>query len=399
MSTPAAPGRPATGPSLAPEHDGAARDHAVPAFGQHARFSLGLEEDVMLLDRATLEPVHAAGAMLVRLEGDARYRREPLASRVEIVTPVSGNAQAAGLHLARARLDLSRAFEPEDVLMAAAGTHPFAPPSRPAERCEPGLGEQVPLPRGDVPAALHVHVGLGPAERCLSVYNAARSYLPEIAALASNSPYWHGADTGLACAPRPRHGAFDRAGIPPALPGWKDFLDLVEWGRTGGLLAEATPPSWDLRPHLRLGTLELRSPDAQTRVEEAAAIAAVFQSLVVHLAERIDRGRAPEVHETVRIEENAWRASRHGVQGKMVDLDTGRTESTRSRIGRMLERIGAVADDLGNLDALHTAHALLADNGTDRQRYVCAERGLYGLTRWLAETTIESAKECLSRRA
>jgi glutamate---cysteine ligase / carboxylate-amine ligase len=154
-----------------------------------------------------------------------------------------------------------------------------------------------------------------------------------------------------------------------------------------------------LRPHTKYGTLELRVADVQTRVEDATAIAGVFQCLVAFLGRRLDARVEQRVHASVRIEENAWRAMRYGIRGMMVDLDTGEAESTGGRLSRLLEQLEPFAHELGNLDALHAAQLLMADNGAERQRYVGAQRGLYGLTRWLADEIVASAHEYLSRRA
>jgi carboxylate-amine ligase len=230
------------------------------------------------------------------------------------------------------------------------------------------------------------------------VYNAARSYLPELGALAANSPFFDGHDSHLASARRSLMGAFHRSGVPPAFRTWEDFAAFVEWGRRGRLFPDASHFWWELRPHARYGTVELRAADTQTRVEDALAVAVVFQSLAAWLAERHDAGETLPVHDTVRIEENAWRSMRYGVRGWMVDLEDGEPAPARERIGRLLDELEPVAERLGGADGLRTARALLLDNGAERQRYVEAAEGLDGLVRWLARETVASADDLLSRR-
>ena len=223
--------------------------------------------------------------------------------------------------------------------------------------------------------------------RTLAVYNALRSFLPEIAALAANSPFFEGEDTEL-CSIRPKLlEALSRTGVPPVFPRWSDFVGFLDWGRTGGLFPDASFLWWDLRPHVAFGTLELRVADAQTRVEDAGAIAGLVQTLVTWLGDQFDRGPPPPVHESHRIAENAWRAVRYGVRGELVDLETGRREPTRARIGRLLESLGPTADQLGNTSQLEAVGVLLAGNGADRQRYVAERDGLVGLVSWLADET------------
>jgi carboxylate-amine ligase len=243
--------------------------------------------------------------------------------------------------------------------------------------------------RRSVLCGLHVHIGVGGAERTLAVYNAMRSFLPEVAALAANSPFFEGDDTEL-CSIRPKLlEALSRTGIPPPFSDWAEFVAFLDWGRSGGLFPDGSFLWWDLRPHTGFGTLELRVADAQTRVEDAAAIVGFAQTIVVWLAERFDREGALPVHDSHRIAENAWRAMRYGVRGELVDLDSGRREPTRERIARLLETLAPTADQLGNASQLEAAGVLLAGNGADRQRYVAERDGLAGLVSWLARETAE----------
>jgi carboxylate-amine ligase len=252
--------------------------------------------------------------------------------------------------------------------------------------------------RRSVLCGLHVHIGVGGADRTLAVYNAMRSFLPEVAALAANSPFFEGEDTEL-CSIRPKLlGALSRTGVPPVFPRWADFVAFLDWGRSGGLFPDGSFLWWDLRPHTGFGTLELRVADAQTRVEDAAAIAGFAQTIVAWLAERFDREGALPIHEGHRIAENAWRAMRSGVRGELVNLDSGRREPTRERIGRLLETLAPIADELGNTAQLEAAGVLLAGNGADRQRYVAERDGLAGLVSWLACETAELPIPVSARR-
>jgi len=172
--------------------------------------------------------------------------------------------------------------------------------------------------------------------------------------------------------------------VPPAFGSWDDYLDLLRWGRAGGLFPDPTHFWWDLRLHPRFGTLEVRVADAQTRWEDAAAVGAFVQCLVAWLAARFDGGEELPVHESVRIHENAWRALRHGVRGWLVDCDSGRRHPTRERLAELLDELDPVARRLGCEEQLFDARTLLVGNGAERQRYVEAREGVFGLARWLA---------------
>lgn len=374
------------------------------AFERDTQLTVGLEEELMLLDPVTFELAPAVDLALARAAGDPRFRRELRQSQIEIVTPVAGNAQALGVALAGARLALASHLG-EETTFAAAGTHPFSDDWGDLSRGERyrRLADEFPsATAGSIPCGLHIHVAIGGAERALGIYNAVRAYIPELTALSANSPYLGGIDTGLASSRRGLNDAFHRSGIPPAFENWSAFARFVRWGQTGRLFPDAGHLWWDLRPHTVFGTLELRVADSQTRIEDVIALVAVFQGLVATLAARLDREGTLETHPSERIAENAYRAVRYGVNGWMADLETGAAETTRDRITRLLDLIEGASGLLGNAAALHQARALLADNGAERQRYVVDRSNgpadLTALTSWLARETIASAEEALERR-
>ena len=395
-------------PDGAPEwdtHEPATAETLGRAFERETPFTVGLEEELMLVSPSG-ELVPAVEVALARAAGDPRFAKEIRQSQIEIVTPVAGNAQAVGVALAAARADLRRHLGDEAAL-AAAGTHPWDDDwgeIADGQRYR-RIAEEFPwATAGSIPCGLHVHVAVPGAERALAIYNAARSFLPELAALSANSPYLAGRDTGLASARRTLNDAFHRAGIPPAFRDWDAFAQFVRWGQLGGVLQDARHLWWDLRPHASFGTLELRVADAQTRVDDAVALAAVFQSLVALLSARLDEVGSLETHPTERIAENAYRAIRYGVRGWMVDLETGTPETTRARLTRLLDAIADSAASLGNQAALLHARSLVADNGAERQRYVVEQLGagvgrreLRQLVGWLVRETSDSADETLNR--
>ncbi len=178
---------------------------------------------------------------------------------------------------------------------------------------------------------LHVHVAVGGAERALAVYNALRSYLPEIIALAANAPIFRGEDSGLATVRPKLNQVWPRAGVPPAFASWRDVAAFTRWAREGGAMPDESHQWWDLRLRPRYGTIEIRAADVQTRLEDSATVAALVQSLVYDLASRYDAGEPLPVDPGERIIENAWLATRDGVNGWLIDLATGaRVETGRA---------------------------------------------------------------------
>lgn len=359
------------------------------AFDAPEPYTIGVEEELMILDPGTLDLTPGIEEIFPRLGGDPRFAKELRASMIESVSRVCANAAEAEEELRRARRDLIAAAG-STFSIAAAGTHPCSTRRgdiTPGDRYR-AIAELYPwaATRGMM-CGLHVHVAVGDAARALAVYNALRSYAPELSALAANSPFFEARDTGLASVRPILNEAFPRAGTPPRLESWRDFVELLDWGRRGGSFPDATFLWWEIRPHPLFGTIELRIPDAATRVEDAGAIAAFAQCLVVWLGERHDAGERLPSHDSFRIGENAWSALRYGLDGWLLDLDTGEPEATRDRIHAVLSELDPVAARIGCAAQLEHARTLLVDNGAERQRSVNEREGMAGLVRWLVDST------------
>jgi carboxylate-amine ligase len=230
------------------------------------------------------------------------------------------------------------------------------------------------------------------------VYNGLRPWLPLIAALAANAPFHEGRDTGMASI-RPQIATLlPRQGIPPALPSWEVFSAALAWSAAAGAVPDPRRWWWELRPHPAFGTLELRVPDAQTTVEDAAAVAALAHTLVAWLAARHDAGERLETAATWRLEENRWSAARWGMDAELADLATGARVPARERLGALVAELAPVAQELGCGAELASVELLAAANGAVRQREVAAAAGgdAHALTGWLADMYVPSADYALA---
>ena len=267
--------------------------------------------------------------------------------------------------------------------VAAAGLHPFAAVEGPlnrGDRYDLTVAEHGRLARRQLVFAFQVHVAVRGAGRALAVYNALRSFLPELAALAANAPFHGGRDTGLASGRPPVSGLLPRQGIPPALASWAEYAAALRW------VGDPARWWWELRPHPVHGTLELRVPDTQATVADAAAITAVGQALAVWLAERHDAGEALPVHEAWRIEENRWRACRYGVEGELRDLRTGEPIPARRRLHALLDELEPVAERLDCAAELAEARRLVEVNGAMALRAAAGDPpDLRRATEWLVD--------------
>lgn len=346
--------------------------------------TFGVEEELLLLDPVTLELLHEAPRMIAGLPA----KLELPACQLEIAGAVHEDLGALGEELARSRARVAGALEGRARLLAA-GAHPFAPAEGALnagahyERLERQYGM---LARRQLVCGLHVHVGLpGGAARVLAVHNALRSHLPDIAALAANAPLQRGVPTGMASVRPFICGLLPRQGIPPAYAGWRELEADLAWGRRAGALQGVQGWWWELRLHPQLGTIELRAADSQSTPREAAAMAAFGACLVLWLAERHDAGDLPPPAPAWRIAENRFSAARHGVAGRMADLQSGRPLATAERLERLLDALAPLAGRMGASELIASARGLIARPPAQRQLRLHAELGVRGATRRLSE--------------
>ena len=352
--------------------------------------TVGIEEELMLLDPGTLDLAPRASEVLASLAGDGRFKGELPEAQVELISDPCETVGAAATQVMEARSALAAAASP--LVPAGAGAHPFAAthgelssdPRYTFTRSEYG-----PVAPRQLVFGLHVHVQIGGPERALAVYNAMRSHLPELAALAANAPFHAGADTGFASIRPQLSGLLPRQGVPPAFEDMDEFAAALRFGREAGTYPEARMWWWELRPHPVLGTLELRVPDQQATVSDTAAVAAVAHALTVALAERHDAGDALPVHPSWRIAENRWSAARHGLAGTLADLDSGEPAPARRRVLDLIESLAPAAERVGCSAELDAAAAVATRNGAERLRGTAEHGGLRAVAEELAERFLE----------
>lgn len=335
--------------------------------------TVGLEEEVMLLDPATLDLAPVG----TRITG---AKLELPAAQVELDTPPARTVGEAIDALADGRRELAAACG-DLARPAVAPVHPFATPLgelNHGERYDAILAQYGDVARAQLVSALQVHVAVGSADRSLAVYNALRGYLPELAALAANAPFIAGRDTGFASVRPLIGGLLPRQDVPPAFASWDDYEEALRWVKDPGSWW------WELRPHTKFGTLEIRVCDAQTTLEEAAAVAAYAHCLVAWLAEQEDA--APVA--SWKIGENRWAALRHGVEATFKDLRTGDERPARYVLLERVEALAPVAERLGCADELALVPRMVIRNGAIRQREVGVERA----ASYLAERFLTPAR-------
>ena len=288
-----------------------------------AAFTIGVEEEVMLLDPWTWGLAQAIDEVLPRLPGvlAPRVTAETHAAAAELATGVHRTVGEAVGELRHLRRAMKQTCASCGLDVASAGTHPFAVWRETAvssgARHELVYGSMRELARREPTFALHVHVGVPDPEDAIRAVNALRAHLPVLLALSANSPFWQGRDSGLASARTPLFQAFPRVGIPRAFADYSDYVRSVDLLVRLEAFPEPTFLWWDVRPQPRFGTVEVRIMDAQVTLAATAALAAFVQCLVaLELAEGVadERQATPEV-----LVENRFLAARDGVAAALID--------------------------------------------------------------------------------
>jgi carboxylate-amine ligase len=267
--------------------------------------------------------------------------------------------------------------------IGSAGTHPLALWEDQRVVGRPRYRELVSalryVARREIIFGLHVHVGLDDPDKAIHVANGMRVHLPVLVALAANSPFWRGGNTGLASARTPIFRAFPRVGVPPAYADWDDYARRISFMVESGVIEDYTFLWYDVRPHPNFGTVEIRAMDAQTRVEHTLALAALIQAMVKELSEHYEAGKQLARYPYEMLDENKWLAARHGMEGELVDLPERKLVPAKELARRLYDRLYDHAQDLGSAAELEALKDILQHgNGAHRQRVVYEANHDYG---------------------
>jgi carboxylate-amine ligase len=349
-------------------------DLARERFESSTDFTIGLEEEFAILDPATLELEHRFEEVYAACQKDEvladSAAGELIASEIEIR---SGRCESFAAAMAAQRERRSRLFDLADgmgLALAAMGTHPWADyleqriidtPHYNRLRHELGWVAQ----RNNT-WSLHVHMGVRGADRAIAVCDWMRELLPLLLAASANSPFLDRRDTGLHTVRSEIFTrTFPRCGVPSPFVDWERYAEFVGTLQRTGTVIESTQLWWSVRPHQEFGTVEVRICDAQTRGEESFGLAGLIAACIAQTALDYDEhgyeGAAAPLRDR-EIEENLWRAIRHGMSGKLIDFRRGEEVEARAALEALLEWTGPARSRLG-IDA-----RLPESNGAQRAR-------------------------------
>jgi carboxylate-amine ligase len=382
-----------TGKSFAP--GGSVLDHK---FGRSDPYTLGVEEEYMLLDGETFDLVQHIDTVLAAMEGhelETRVAPELMQSVLEIATPVCRTPADVHAELTKLRGYVQGIAHGKGLRVGSAGTHPFSLFERQRitarDRYRNLVDQLQYVARRELIFGMHVHVAVDDAEKAIQVVNGLLPQIAPLLALSASSPFWRGEPTGLASSRQMVFAAFPRSGPPPRFKDYADYAEVVGQLEKTGCIADYTHIWWDIRLHPRWGTVEVRICDAVTRLEDAVALAAYCQALVKHLSERYDRGEAIPSYHRILTTENKWLAARYGLEAPIMDLETGRRNRipVAQMVRRTLKELEPHARELGSERELEGIRGILSrGNGSDRQlRVYNANRDITEVVREIADAT------------
>ena len=335
-------------------------------------YTLGIEEELMIVDAETLELVNGIETMLESMpETAGDVKPELMESVLEVSTTPCRNTREAGEQLRDLRHQVQETANSKGLAIGSAGTHPFAMWEDQRIVARTRYRDLIAalrfVARQELIFGQHVHVGVDDPDKAIHVANGMRVHMPLLLALSANSPFWRADVTGLLSTRTPIFRAFPRVGIPPTYRNWEDYERRIEFMVETRAIEDYTYLWYDVRPHPNFGTVEIRVMDSQTRIEHTLGLAALVQALVKELCEHFDAGRRLSTYPYEMLDENKWLAARHGLDQELVDLPKTRRVPTRELAMRVLERIRPHAEELGSADELDGIEDLL-DRGTGASR-------------------------------
>ncbi|OLC53150.1 MAG: carboxylate-amine ligase [Chloroflexi bacterium 13_1_40CM_4_68_4] len=357
--------------------------------------TIGVEEEFQIVDsegqlRSHIDTLMEAATPAL----GEQVKAEMLQSVVEVGTTICENVDELRGELVRLRGTLASLLLPAGLRIVSAGTHPFShwqeQQITEKERYKVLEEELQDVVRELLIFGLHVHVGIPDRERRVEVMNEARYFLPHLLALSTSSPFWLTRVTGLKSYRSTIWSRFPRTGIPPEFSSYDEFENFVDLLVRTGCIPDGSKIWWDMRPHHLYPTLEFRVCDAATRVDETVCLAALVQAICAKLLRLRSRNLGFRKYLPNVIQENKWRAMRHGIDGKLIDFGKQEEVPMRELALELLDFVDDVVDELGSRKAVSYVHTILRDGtSADRQLRVFKETGhLHKVVDHLAEETL-----------
>jgi carboxylate-amine ligase len=345
-------------------------------------FTLGVEEEFQITDpvtrelRSHVQEILDEGMLVLK----ERVKPEMHQSVIEIGTGICKNIQEVRQDVGELRTEIIRLAKKNGMRVASAGTHPFSNWADqkifPDPRYDSVVQEMQQLARANLIFGLHVHVGISDRTLAFQIMNESLYFLPHMLALSTNSPFWLGRNTGLKSFRTKVFDRFPRTGMPEHFETPAEFDEFVRVLVNTNCIDNGKKIWWDVRPHPFFETIEFRVCDVPMRLEETVTLAALFQAICVKLYRLRLQNLGFRRYRRALILENKWRASRYGIDGKLIDFGKEVEVPFRSLVAEMLEFVDDVVDELGSRKEVEAVNWIL-DNGSgaDRQLRVYEASG------------------------
>jgi glutamate---cysteine ligase / carboxylate-amine ligase len=337
-------------------------------------FTLGIEEEFAIVDpetrelRSHIQEILEGGKIMLK----EQIKPEMHQSVVELGTEICQSIVDARAHVIELRSKLAELASRGGLKIASVGTHPFShwrdQQITQGDRYLEIVRDMQLLARANLIFGLHVHVGIPDRDVAIHVMNQARYFLPHIYALSVNSPFWVGHNTGLKGYRLKVFERFPRTGIPDAFESLSEYEDYCKLLVKTGCIDNPKKIWWDIRLHPFFDTLEVRVCDAQSRVDDTLAIAALIQAVIVKLHKLLRQNITFRVYRRRLLDENRWRASRYGIDGKLIDFGNETEVDTRSLLNELLDFVSTEVNELGSeREMAHIERIMREGAGADRQ--------------------------------
>lgn len=345
-------------------------------------FTLGVEEEYMVMDPETLE-LKSHEQRIVH-EGQKiikdKVKAEMHQAVVEVGTDICTDIEEAHRDISALRQTISDIAESLGYSMGAAGTHPFSHWEKQLItdhiRYSQIVAELQEAARSNLIFGLHVHVGMESREMANHIANSTRYFLPHVFALSTNSPFWEGRQTGYKSFRTKVFDKFPRTGIPEAFESIEAYDNYIKVLIKTNSIDNAKKIWWDLRVHPFFNTVEFRICDVPMTVDETVAIAALFQAICAKIYKLRVQNLNFIQYSRALINENKWRASRYGIDGYLIDFGKEEEVNTRVLINELLDFVDDVVDELGSRDRLAPIQKILEHGtGADRQLKIYEDTG------------------------
>lgn len=346
-------------------------------------FTLGIEEEFQTIDPETRDlRSHISNELIAQGHRVLRERVKPEMhqSVLEVGTSICRNIQEAAQEVKLIRANIIELADQNNLLLAAAATHPFADWRAqgiyPDARYDAIVEDMQMVARSNLIFGLHVHVGVEDPETAIHLMNAARYFVPHLLALSSNSPFWRGMETGLKSYRCKVFDKFPRTNIPEYFPSYSEYTNFVNLLISTGCIDNPKRIWWDIRLHPTFPTIEFRVCDLPMRADETIALAALIQATVAKLYQLHSRNQSFRMYRRALLMENKWRAARYGLDGKLIDFGKRVEVPMRQLLEEYLELIDDVVDELGSRNEINYLRRLMEEGtGADRQLRVFRETG------------------------